>query len=80
MENTSEHSYIIKSYGKAELCALYGVSREVFSRWIKAIQHLLPHYITTSKVFTPAQVKVIFEEVGTPTEVLEDRKIIVKKR
>jgi hypothetical protein len=80
MENTSEHSYIIKSYGKAELCALYGVSREVFSRWIKAIHDLLPHYVATSKVFTPAQVKVIFEEIGTPMELLENRKIIVKKR
>jgi hypothetical protein len=80
MKNTSEHSYIIKAYGKAELCALYGVSRETFGKWLKEIKDLLPHYVPTSKVLTPAQVKVIFEEVGTPTEKMEDRKIVAKKR
>ncbi len=80
MENTSEPNYILKAYGKAELCALYGVSRETFGKWLKEIQDLLPHYKPSSKVLTPAQVKVIFEAIGTPTEKMEDRKIIVKKR
>lgn len=80
MDNSSQHDYIIKAYGKAELCAMYGVSREIFSRWIKEIHYLLPHYVATSKVLTPAQVKVIFDELGTPTDKMKDREIIVKKR
>jgi hypothetical protein len=80
MENTSEHIYIIKAYTKSELRIAYGVSRETLNKWLKAIEYLLPHYTPTAKVLTPAQIKVVFEELGTPTEKMEDRKTIVKKR
>ena len=80
MENTSEHNYTIKAYTKSELRMAYGVSRETLNKWLKAIEDLLHHYKPTAKVLTPAQVKVVFEELGTPTEKMEDRKIIAKKR
>jgi Domain of unknown function (DUF4248) len=70
----------IQSYSKAELRDKYKVSREVFSRWIKGLEPLLSQYSPTSKVFTPAQVQIIFEQLGTPSEIEEDRKIVVKKR
>ena len=80
MENPSEHSYIIKAYTKSELRIAYDVSRETLNKWLKAIEYLLPHYTPTAKVLTPAQVKVIFDELGTPTEVVEERKTIAKKQ
>jgi predicted DNA-binding protein YlxM (UPF0122 family) len=54
----------IKSYSKAELADLYNVSSDTFAKWIKSIEDLLPHYKRSNKVFTPKQVKVIFEELG----------------
>ena len=80
MEKSSEYNYIIKAYTKSELRIAYGVSRETFNKWLKALEDLLMHYTPTAKTLTPAQVKVIFEELGTPREKMEDREIIVKKR
>jgi predicted DNA-binding protein YlxM (UPF0122 family) len=54
----------IKSYSKAEIAAHYGISADKLSSWLKEIEHLLPHYKRTAKVLKPAQVKVIFEELG----------------
>lgn len=66
---------VIKSYSKAELRGMYGISRETFNTWLKPIEGMLPHYNPKCKVLTPAQVKIIFEELGTPSEIEEDRKI-----
>lgn len=70
---------VIKSYSKAELCIIYGISRETLNTWLKPIESMLPHYNKNCKVLTPAQVKVIFEELGTSDERAEERKIAVKK-
>jgi hypothetical protein len=69
----------IQAYGKAQLCRIYGVSRDTFSKWLKEIESLLPHYNRTTKTLTPAQVKVIFEEIGTPEEMGFERKTGGKK-
>lgn len=69
---------IIKTYSKVELRTMYGVSRETFNTWLKPIEPMLPHYNPNCKVLTPAQVKIIFEELGTPEEKAEDRKITRK--
>jgi hypothetical protein len=54
----------IKSYSKAEMSAYYGISADKLSSWLKEIEHLLPHYKRSAKNFTPAQVKIIFKELG----------------
>lgn len=56
----------VKSYTKKELRQFYGISRETFNKWMRAISHLLPHYRPSSRILTPAQVKVLFEEWGEP--------------
>ncbi len=66
---------LIKSYSKFELRTMYGISRETLNTWLKSIQSMLPHYNQKCKVLTPAQIKVVFEELGTPSEIEEDRKI-----
>jgi hypothetical protein len=70
----------IKSYSKTELRAKYKVSREIFSRWIKGLEPEFKHYKPTDKVFTPAQVKIIFDQLGYPSEIEEERETVVKKR
>ncbi len=54
----------IKSYSKADLAKYYGVSADQICIWLKQIEHLLPHYKRTAKVLTPAQVTIIFRELG----------------
>lgn len=68
----------IKAYGKAELRDIYGVSRETFNKWLKAIEYLLPHYERNCKTLTPAQVRIVFDEIGTPEEIGIDRKTPAK--
>ncbi len=69
---------IVKTYSKVELRTMYGVSRETLNTWLKPIECILPHYNPNCKVLTPAQVKIIFEELGTPEVKEEDRKIVRK--
>ena len=71
---------VIKSYTKAQLRAIYGnISRETLNTWLKPIESMLPHYNKNCKVLTPAQRKVIFEELGTSDERDEDRTIAGKR-
>ena len=56
----------VKVYSKKELRELYGISRETFNKWLQPIKSSLPHYRPTSKILTPAQVKVIFDLLGEP--------------
>jgi hypothetical protein len=51
----------IKAYSKKELRALYNVSAPTLRTWIAKI---LP--ITDKQLFTPAEIKLIFEHIGTP--------------
>ena len=56
----------IKAYSKKEICKMYNISQDVLRRWLKPIEGLLPYYNPFSRIFTPAQVKVIFEKIGEP--------------
>ena len=80
MENSSENNTPIQAYTKLQLRTKYNVSRETLNKWLKAIEHLLPHYTPTAKLLTPAQIAIVFHEIGSPNEILEGRKIVVKKR
>jgi len=59
----------ITSYSKKELAYAYKVSTKTLNRWL--IPHLKELGLTRLqyvkiKVFTPAQIKVIFEVLGEP--------------
>lgn len=56
----------IKSYTKKEIRLLYKVTQDVLRRWLKPIQKDLPNYNPNARIFTPAQVRVIFEKLGEP--------------
>jgi hypothetical protein len=56
----------IKSYTKKEIRVLYNVTQDVLRRWLKPFEKDLPNYNTNSRIFTPAQVRVIFEKLGEP--------------
>lgn len=56
----------IKTYSKKELRVLYKVSADTFNNWLKDIEPLLPRYQRNAKILTPAQVRIVFEELGDP--------------
>ena len=57
---------LIKSYTKKELKELYGCSYETLFKWLEPVIPLFENYKKTDRIFTPAQVKIIFEHLGTP--------------
>jgi Domain of unknown function (DUF4248) len=56
----------IKSYTKKEIRVLYNVTQDVLRRWLKPFEKDLPNYNPNARIFTPAQVRVIFEKLGEP--------------
>ena len=56
----------IKAYTKKELRLLYGVTQDVFRRWLKPFESDIPNYNPHARILTPAQVKVIIEKLGEP--------------
>lgn len=56
----------IKAYSKKEICVMYNIKQDVLRRWLKPIKDLLPHYNPSARILTPAQVKIIFEQLGEP--------------
>lgn len=61
--------FLIKSYGKAELAALYG--------WhIRTLKRKMAYYALTwppDNVFTPKQVATIVETLGVPSSYFEEQ-------
>ena len=56
----------IKTYSKKELREKYNVSADTFNKWLQEIEVLLPYYKRNDKVLSPAQVSIIFRELGEP--------------
>ncbi len=54
----------IKAYTRKELLSMYGVSRTTFWRWLNPFNNEIGDI--RGKVFTPKQVKIIFEKLGFP--------------
>lgn len=54
----------VKAYNKTTLAGLYGVSVETFTKWIAPFADLIGPVI--GRIFTPKQVKVIFDCLGEP--------------
>jgi transposase len=50
----------IKSYSRKELAYMYGVSRKTFSKWIRKLD------MKYKRLFTPKEVRRIFELLGEP--------------
>ena len=53
----------IKVYTQRELCNIYGVTEETFKKWLLKITNLEPR---TGNFYTPKQVEIIFNHLGTP--------------
>ena len=56
----------IESYSKDELSKMYQVSATTMITWINKFKNKLPDYDGNEKIFTPKQVKIIFENLGEP--------------
>jgi hypothetical protein len=60
----------VKTYGKRELAAKYGVNVNTFLTWLTPFMEELEKkgYRTNQKVFTPAQIKYLFSDdaLGEP--------------
>ena len=54
----------VKPYTIDDLCKLYGITRTVFFSWRKLFIKKLGKL--QGRIYTPAQVKIIFEYVGYP--------------
>ena len=57
------HRIAIKPYNIKQLSALYRVSRPTMIRWLKRIGIRFPR---RSRIFTPREVRYIFEQLGEP--------------
>jgi hypothetical protein len=59
----------IKSYTKSQMAMMYNISLKTFGKWIKGIEPELNNigYNKHQKIFTPRQVKLIFESFVAPT-------------
>jgi hypothetical protein len=63
MENTTP----IKAYYKSELAEMYGVTLLTFICWLKPfIDKKILELEPNQKILKPAQVKIIFDCLGTP--------------
>ena len=59
-----EESIKIKAYSKKELAGLYDISTKSLQTWLNSIEKDLGPRI--GRFYTPKQVKIIFEEFGSP--------------
>lgn len=50
---------------RKQLAAHYGICVRTFNKWIKPFIHEIGE-IPDTKIFTPAQVRTIFEKIGEP--------------
>lgn len=60
----------IKPMNLTQLARLYNVSIVTFRKWLKPFQEELN--LTDSKIFNPKQIKIIFQNLGSPYEKNED--------
>jgi hypothetical protein len=65
MKSVETKEWIIKTYNKAELCELYGLTRKQLNAWLDSIEGLGP---MIGKCYNIRQVKMIFREMGHPAE------------
>jgi hypothetical protein len=49
-----------------ELSQFYGIDARTFQRWIKPHETIIGKPLNGSKIYTPKQVKLIFEAFGEP--------------
>lgn len=59
-----------RAMSKKELAASYGVCVTTFTLWLERA-HIIPHIIPREtyiriRIFTPAQVQIIFDKIGNP--------------
>lgn len=54
----------IRAMSKTELANAYQVSIKTFSRWIQPFKEEVGKYL--GRAYTPKQVKIIFDLLGTP--------------
>jgi hypothetical protein len=54
----------IKPYSKTRLARAYGVDLRTFNRWLKSLDKMMGK--PNGRLFTPLQVKYIFEHFGRP--------------
>jgi hypothetical protein len=55
---------LIKPYSKTHLAKAYGVDLRTFNRWLKPLYKKIGK--PNGRLFTPFQVKMIFQLVGSP--------------
>lgn len=60
----------IKPYSHAELCVLYGVSKHVLRKWVKAIEAKLGN--RNGWFYNNQQVKTIIENYGIPGQIVNE--------
>jgi hypothetical protein len=65
----SNKTVIVKPYGKKELTHQYGVSICILNSWLKSFESELGNRV--AGVYNIRQVKLIFEKLGVPGQVIE---------
>jgi len=65
-----EKPFEIKPYSHSELCALYGISKYIFTKWIKEINNELGK--RKGWYYNTQQVKIIIEKYGVPGLTVND--------
>lgn len=66
MEENKDIDYVkVKAMNKSQIAALYGVCTKTLSKWLRPFTSQVGEMQNTY-IFTPDQVKIIFEKLGTP--------------
>lgn len=64
MEGNQDKETPIQAYSKWTLRQMYGIGDKAFNEWIKPFEEDIGKQ--RGRKYTPAQVKIIFEKLGTP--------------
>lgn len=65
---------LLRPYTLKELCALYGVCRYTFNKWLKPFENEIG--VRQGFYYSIHQVKVIFDKLGYPTIYDFDKKMV----
>ena len=63
-EQNDEKQIPVRGYHKWQLCELYGIGEKAFNAWLEPFKEKIGEQ--RGKKYTPDQVKIIFECLGTP--------------
>jgi transposase-like protein len=60
----------IRTYTKSEIAGLYGISPDTLRKWLLPLEDQIQD-LKNKKLFSPKEVKIVFEHLGSPFDEAE---------